>query len=498
MTKGEAREKCLNDPVFLAGVLGYDIEENPHRALFDALLSGKSKKLVLWPRGHFKTSAVCVYIVLQILKDPDIRIAVMQSSLKNTKLWLKEIRSHFDGTNSKSKLPALFPDFCGDKKVLKANAEQFTVPARKRGHLQQATVTAASPRAVSTGQHYNLLVFDDLVTANNFRNVELLDQLESEYSHFLPLLDPGGQVLVTGTRYSHADLYARIIQKDKGVNEWEISIRECWDSKGNLLFPERVTKDGRKIGFTPELLSRLQTDDPEMFGPQYLNKVLIGKDQLFPSSLLMTATRSRQDKDYPANAPVVFMIDPAFSRNRDSDHSVVAIGRQDGFGRVWIDDVVGSTYSPSALALVVLTLAVKHRPVRVLIEKQAGAEVLGEYINTLGREKGLRLPIDYHKAGNQKNAKFVRIAALESSFKGKRLFLVAGISDAERMEQEFTEFPRGRHDDRPDAISMLVQYMTGNVPQRAVIPTPSPYVMGIPEMETPKSNGPSCGYGFAC
>ena len=107
----EARAKCKTDPVFLADQLGYDITESPHRAMFDALASGKKKRLVLWPRGTFKTSCVVVYLVQRILQNPDIRILIMQATLKLTKGWLAEIKTHFNGQNNKSKLPEIFRSF---------------------------------------------------------------------------------------------------------------------------------------------------------------------------------------------------------------------------------------------------------------------------------------------------------------------------------------------------------------------------------------------------
>jgi hypothetical protein len=172
-------------------------------------------------RGHFKTSCVVVQTVQDILKDPDSAFCDAGDVEAHEGVGFRN-KSHFDGRNIKSKLPAIFPEFCG--RAL-GDAYSFTVPARTRKHLKEATVTAASPRAVQTGQHYTKMAFDDLVNANNFRNVELLDKLESEFYHFLPLLDPGGEVLVTGTRYSHADLYARMIAKDAGRRRVDKSVK---------------------------------------------------------------------------------------------------------------------------------------------------------------------------------------------------------------------------------------------------------------------------------
>ena len=499
LTKEQVRQKCLEDAVFLGReILGYDVEDDPHGELFRALASGKDKKLILWPRGHFKTSCIVIKIVQEILKNPDIRILVMQHKLKFTRQWVQEIRSHFDGSNSKSKLPKFFPEFCGGLRVLKASAGYFTVPARRRKHLQQATVTAASPRAAETGQHYDQMYFDDLVTANNFRNVELLDKLESEYSHFLPLLDPGGLVFMTGTRYSHADLYARLIQKDKEHGEWEISIRECFLSDGKLLFPQRDTRDGRKIGFTLELLAKLQRQDPEMFGPQYLNRITYGGRQQFTQQLILSSVRSTTDPNYPRYAPTAFMIDPSgFAGNEKNDNVALAIGSQDTYGRVWIKDVLGGQFTVYPFAIIVLQQFLKHRPFVVQIEKVPGAEVLGEYLKTIGEQKGIKLPVDYYKSGNKKAAKDIRISALEGDFRDKRLFLCAGIQDFEQVEIEFTQYPRSRYKDRADAIAMLVAYLLSHTPARAPVPGPSIYVTGLPDqIKEPTDTGMSCGDGF--
>lgn len=498
MTKEEARQKCLVDPIFLGQCLGYDVQEDVHRPLFDALQTKKKKRMVLWQRGSFKTSCVVIYAVQCILNDPDIRILAMQDSLKNTKGWVKEIRSQFDGENAKSKLPALFPEFCGNKAKLHGSDLKFTVPSRRRKHLKEATVTGASTRASQTGQHYTLMLFDDLVTADNFRNVEILDKLESQFYHFLPLLDPGGDILVTGTRYSFADIYARIIEKDRGVGEWEFSIKGCYNPDGSLVFPERLTKDGRKIGFTPELLASLKRSDPVMFGPQYLNEVLMAEDQLFPQHLLQRATKSKADPEYPANAACIFTVDLAPTTNSGSDSSVIAAGKPDSRGRVWVDELRGGQWTPYQFGMVLIEMYLKHRPVRILLEKAQGAEYLKEFLDVLARDKGITLPLDFIKTQRHKDAKALRISSLEAAFKNGRLFILAGITDYEALTTELTQFPRGRHDDRPDCVALLYNSLAANI---TFIPTVKklPFVFAVPyRSEAPESSACLLGDGYTC
>lgn len=487
----EARHKCKTDLLYLGKCLGYDFQPDVHQPLFDLLLKFKDgaalrdlseikNKLILWPRGHFKSSVMACFIVQLILNYPDIRVLIMQGNLKLTKKWLKEIKSHFltpssKGANTKSLLPTLFPEFCAP--VL-GNSEEFTVPARQRMHLPAATATVASPKAVSTGQHYDIFFPDDLVNQQNYRNIELLDKLMEDFDLFTPLIDPGGYTFMTGTRYHHADIYGRIIRRNQG--EWTISVRAAsltgkWPvgDDQELLFPVRVTADGRKIGFSREILEKMAVDSPEMFWAQYMNRIVAAGRQPFTEQMILGAVKSSQDKEFPVQSPTVFFLDLAESKRADADHSVIAAGRQRG-NSVWITDLVGSTFSTYEIALTLIVMTLKHRPVRIIVAKEPGAVHFVEYAKVLAREKGIILPITIQeKASRHKDAKAIRIGALESRLRNKQLFFTAGIPDFQRLIEEFTQFPKGEHDDRPDAIAMLVEWFAQGfveIPQGPKLP----------------------------
>jgi predicted phage terminase large subunit-like protein len=514
MTKQEARDLCKTDPFFLAEKLGYDFNQSKdvHGALFSTFpkpdeskairdWSERKNLLILWPRGHMKTSATVVHIVQVILNCPDVRIVLMQGNLNLTKKWLSEVKSHFDGSNPQSRLPELFPQFAPETN--RANNQfEFTVGARTRKHLKEATVTAASPKAISTGQHYDYFFADDLVHTGNFRNIELLDKLENEFSHFVPLIDPGGYTTVTGTRYHHADIYGRIIRRNQG--EWHVSVKGCFDGEKSdvnpdgLLFPERLTKDGsRKVGFTKALLDQIARDDIETFNAQYLNRIIPTKQHLFPEPLLMAAVRASKDPSFPSTAPTVLAVDLATGQKADSDHSVIAAGKLGASG-IWVTDCVGGVFSPFSLVTVLMQMALKHRPHIILVEKAVGAEFFVEYARMTAQEKGINLRMNLHKVSQQKGAKYLRIAAVEKWLRTGKMFFCAGIADFEKLVEEFSQFPKGRHDDRPDAISMLVEYFQ----QGYVAPAQTNNLSWLlkPQAEKP-SDSPTdnpLGFGFNC
>lgn len=522
----EARKRALTDRIFLANeVLGYDFTEETHRELFDTYpqflpveekpwadqFNGKDV-LILWARGHFKSTAVVVLCVQAILCNPDIRILLMQGTIKVTKGLLKEILSHFDGTHSRSKLSYYFPGHCGNTRALKATSDRFTSRARTRLQLQQATVTVASPKSIKTGQHYDAGFFDDLVNDANYRSPELLEKVEEDFNMARPLVDPGCPRFVSGTRYAFGDLYENIIKRNKG--EWLISVTTCWknnDSKQGPRFPQYKTKDGRLVGLTREMLMQIASDSPGIFASQYLNYPIAASQQVLPQEVLLAAVIAPIDA--PALSQSVLFIDLA--RESDSgnktDDCVILAGKKDQRGCPYVVDMVGGVWSVSTLAIQVINMVLKHRPLKVMIEKTAPAVYFGEYLKIVARDKGINVPVDYIKVDNRPDAKNIRVASMAGHIKGKRMFFFAGLPCWDKFVEQATQFPKGRygHDDWPDTAALCCQWFQGSFigpvrPMASKNPmidalSRDPVMQGIDNLgaETKEAFG-GCGSDFAC
>jgi len=279
LAMAEARKRCKSDKFYLAEQLGFDFVWETHAELFANYIKYKEDVpwgeqstnkdvMVLWSRGHYKTTSIIVEIIQAILNYPNIRILIMQGSLKVTQTLLKQVVAHFTGEAEGSRLMELFPEFCGEKeedgswkfgkKALNATAAQFTTPARTRKQLAQATVTVASPKSVKTGQHYDIGFFDDLVNDQNYRNPDQLEKVREDFTLAQALIDPGGYRFVTGTRYAFGDLYEQVLRWQADSGKWIISIKDCWtDESANLpdeqkipRFPRYTMRSGQIGGFT--------------------------------------------------------------------------------------------------------------------------------------------------------------------------------------------------------------------------------------------------------
>lgn len=527
--KAPRRFDLLFNPMKLSEALGYDFhiishgEElvasvgprilpvNPSSLSSEVVpffeLDKLKNRLVLWPRGHFKTSAVVLYIVNLILAYPDIRILLMQGAVPNTKGLLREIKSHFDGTNQRSTLPKDFPRWC-QTDVRLGNVMGFVSPARQRTHLKEYTVGIASPRTTKTGQHYEAGFFDDLVNDQNFRNPLLQQKTIDEFNSYTPLIEPGGYKTVTGTRYAFGDLYGHLIKQDAERRDWSISVRNCWknskDASEGVLFPQVQTaeKPPRTIGFTEDVLRKIQKDDPEMFSYQYLNQPIVAGQETFNEELLLSAVRPVEEI-LRILGPKTLFVDIAASKSAASDNSVIVAGAQDAGGNMYVCDIRAGKYSSLELANHTIDMCLRHRPMRVSIEGTAAGRYFIEYLRLIAASRGLTVPIEEIKVSNTKDAKHLRISAVAGVLKLKKLFFLVGLSRWDELVEQFLEFPRGRHDDEIDTISLMVQTYTSttDVYRHAPPNTFAALILRAPEaaplVAPPRVPDPdSCGSDF--
>jgi predicted phage terminase large subunit-like protein len=198
----------------------------------------------------------------------------------------------------------------------------------------------------------------------------------------------------------------------------------------------------------------MQANDPAMFASQYLNQPIAEGAQLFTEQKLLAACIAA--KDSPACSPTVLFIDLA-SEGNNPDDSVIVAGRVDALGRMYVVDIRGGQFSTSELAIHVIDMALRHRPLRIMFEKTASCQYFVEYLRVICRDKNISLPIDFIKVDNKPDAKNVRVAALEGHIRNKRFFFYVGLPQWDKLVEQACQFPKGRHghDDYPDTCALM-------------------------------------------
>jgi len=534
----EHRLHAISDRLWLANeVLGYDFTKETHAELFAqypefkpgvpwATQFPKRDVMVLWSRGHFKTTAVMVVLGIQaVLANPDIRIMLMQGSQKNTRERLSEIASHFMGTAKGSRFSDLFPKFCeadppptNGRKItkygLQLTQDTLTTPARERKQLAQATFTVASPKTVKTGQHFDLGIFDDLVNDQNYRSKTLLKKVQEDFDMCFPLVDPGCPRFVSGTRYAFGDLY-EVIQKrsrdefGKDRGEWQISIKDCWkdDAVVRLVddgddscvrFPAAVGRDGNSHGFTKKQLLQIMRDNPGMFATQYLNRPMLESQQILTKEDMLAATVI--PTMVPPLSPPIIFVDLAAEGQDEPDDSVVLIAATDAKGVMYITGGNGGKWTIGQLTNNLVHYSLQSRPHKVMIEETASAKYFVNGVNIECLPKGIKIPLDYKKVNCQKDAKIIRIKAMATQVRNGRIKFFVGLKFWDKLVEQCVKYTgsKHQHDDYPDTVALAwdtLSVKSLSIPP-TILPRPANDIIAILERDV-VFNSPTNDYaGF--
>jgi len=94
--------KGRDDLLYLSReILGYgEMDVEVHGKLVEVLTDGKKRKLILLPRGSFKSSLGTIsYSIYRFLKNPNIRILIDSEVLENAQKFLNQVKKHLREPN---------------------------------------------------------------------------------------------------------------------------------------------------------------------------------------------------------------------------------------------------------------------------------------------------------------------------------------------------------------------------------------------------------------
>lgn len=183
-----------------------DLSWETHRGIVEALEAETKRKLVVVPRGCFKsTIAVVGFTIQQIIKNFNIRILIDSELYGNSSKFLREIKAHL----MSPRLVDLYGKF--ESPVIWNEGEilinQRTV-ARK-----EATVTCGGVGTTKVGQHYDLIIGDDYNSPDNSDTPEKCQKVIDHYKYNLSILEPGGTYVLIGTRYAEQDITGFVLRE---------------------------------------------------------------------------------------------------------------------------------------------------------------------------------------------------------------------------------------------------------------------------------------------
>ena len=188
--------------------LGYhDVNYRTHGRTI-AKLDGKvnPRKLICLPRGCLKSSIACVgFPIWLLINNPNLRILIDSELYTNSKTFLREIRSHLENP----RLTEIFGQFRGNP----WSESEITILQRTL-MKKEASITVGGIGTTKVGQHYDVVIMDDMNSPKNSTTIEQAEKVISHYRYNMSILDPGGTLVLIGTRYAANDLIGHVIANE--------------------------------------------------------------------------------------------------------------------------------------------------------------------------------------------------------------------------------------------------------------------------------------------
>lgn len=208
-------QRYLDNPyLFLKYVCTADdmriyLDDNLHGGGLQFVNSPKRRKMILWPRGHLKSTTFTMGEALRrAIKDPNIRILISSAKWDNAKSFLAGIK----GILREPRFIELYGDLLPppNDKFFKNNDAMLFLTTKTRD-FKQATFSTTGLDAEKTSQHYDLIIHDDLVARDNVSNATQMEKVIQYYKDCVSLLDPKREMWVIGTRWHPLDLYGWLL-----------------------------------------------------------------------------------------------------------------------------------------------------------------------------------------------------------------------------------------------------------------------------------------------
>jgi hypothetical protein len=282
--------------------------------------------LDLWARFHYKSTIITFGgIIQEVLIDPNLCVAIFSHTQPIAKAFLEQIKREFE---ENKKLQLVYDDVLWTnprQEAAKWSSEEGII-LKRTANPREATVEAhglVDNQPIS--RHYNLLVYDDVVTEKSVTSPEMITKTTRmwELSDNLST-HKGSRKWHAGTRYHHGDTYGIILDR-KALKERRYAATDDGTLKGTPIF------------LTPARWAEIKTSQRSTVSAQMLLNPVAGNEAIFLSEWFTGY------EVFPAMMNIYILCDPSkgrrtSSRSTGSDRTAIAVIGIDPGGNKYLLD----------------------------------------------------------------------------------------------------------------------------------------------------------------
>ena len=488
------RERCKVDLRYLCTeVLGYKRWSSFHDDLATFMAAPGRNKLVLEPRGHQKTSAISIaWNIQRALVNHDHTATVISATWNLSRGILREIQGLL---TTGSDLPKYFGAF--KTRDTYWTREGFNIAQKK--DKKNPSFFSGGVDTGKTGSHCDLLLFDDIVAPENVTTKDQIQKTISAYRDCLPLLNPGGKIVMVGTRYAIGDIYGMIMEQEmrslnghyfqdeedrknwrrrmwpvsgantvppeKTLGRYDVHLRQAIElspeGTPRAIFPEAYVRTDAEL----EAVLKLNPDAPYesletvrrtnaswKWSGQYMNDP-VDQDAVEFKNVWFKPITEQQRANFNV-ARTLLSLDPAFRLKQHNDFSGMAVTKVLPNNDVCVVYAEAIKVNPERLVAEVFRLYKAYHFDMLIIESTQAQLLLANLIRLEMRRTNTFFLIHEVGEGSQ-DSKPARIRGLIPRYANGQVFHAPGLMD---LEAQLTEFPRNSHDDIIDALAYQVPF----------------------------------------
>ena len=487
--RNRLRRRCQTDLFFLGKtILGYDkisvrthsevakffVQKNPDKTIGEQ--DKIKQRLLMMPRGTFKTTFNICDTVQWILAFPDIGILAMTASNSPDSpladAYVEEVASHFYQAAGETPkiLHELFPEYVIFKMPKKGN---FTTPARQN-YRREPTLMGNSIETSLSGWHFDVMKIEDIQDNRNSQTAFGIKKVRQNLFINLGMLMSWGYREMTGTRYGPADVYGYVMDRlDPSIAK--VMWKPAMEVKPEVFRRQHDLRDKRE-DYT-FLLDTLEEDDWDLFFPEFLPyDVLMSKRNedessfmtqqmnvatgnfkpIFPMERLLSATISQELMPIHGTPRIAWRFELG-----DSNMVSGAAGYLEG-GRMFVSEVARGSYTPSTLAMKVVALSKKHSCTRVTIEDTPGARYMEAVIQNEAIKQSWDVEINWVAFQKDEKERSLRIKSCEPVLADKRLIFSREIYNLKEVHRQLYHYGMIEDTEVADVISRLCETLPRN------------------------------------
>jgi hypothetical protein len=475
-------------------IADFFVKKNPDRPLEEQ--EDVHDRLIMAPRGSYKSSVDQADCVQWVVTFPDVRILVLSAAERFTIDFVDVVRNFFvrperdAGAKGKHELislswfQCLFLEHTVSSFTKEAEGE-FTTPARTLDFKGiEPTLYAFGLKGTKSGYHFEVGKIDDCVSDSNSgpsAKPEARKAVADNIQLANGLIMPTGYRDILGTPYHEEDAYApMILTAELNPEHLKFFRRPAWQQKPksfgkkeaelgaedyDLFFP--VDGAGKKRHAYDYLRKRQLESErsaDNFFPCQYLCQPTAVKDVRFSEALIQS--HIMQVDAYQAfpqlyTAIAVWDIATSQMKDRRRDFSVGSVGWFDPFSRCFVKNIVRTRGSKYELAQLIAKQAAQWRVTCVKIEGSPGVAFLETDIHRELQLQGYsECPVEFFPVSTDKGAKDIRAELLEGALQNDRLFFSVEIDIMDQVIVELMKYRPGksRKDDIIDSLAHLVSF----------------------------------------